>query len=390
VNLYPWYALQADPANIDLDYATFRGPGEWCLSDPAEDPDSYEFYLHSCKNLFQAQYRAWDAAVQDLLPGNGTAALVGETGWPSAGGSYPEYSTPELEEIFTNSLHTWVWSNARVWYPGKVYDVYPEFTLLFEMYDEPLKPGGSQEPHWGLFHEDGSQKFHLRIRGDAVGVYRPSNATFYLGVSGDYGEYVADTAITYGIPGDEPITGDWDGDGIDTIGVYRDGVFYLRNANTSGFADLVVPFGVPGDVPVAGDWDGDGIDTIGVYRKGVFFLRNSNAAGAADLTFAFGLSGDVPVAGYWTGEGSDTVGVYRPSDLTFYVKFTNTGGYADGRTQFGLGEGAIPVAGDWYGSGYDRVGVYRYGEFDLQSGYHRNNFSFGVAGDLPLSGNWGL
>jgi hypothetical protein len=393
VNLYPWYALQADPANIDLDYATFRGPNVWCLSGPAPAPDSAEFYHQSCSNLFQAQYRAWDAAVQDLVPGNGTAALVGETGWPSAGGPHPEYSTPELEGIFTNGLYVSIWASDRGWFNGKVGDrfAHPEFTLLFEMYDEPLKPGGTQEPHWGLFHEDGSRKLPLKIkaRPATVGVYRPSNATFYLTKSNyvSLGNF-ADAVISYGIPGDLPITGDWDGDGIDTVGVYRNGVFYLRNSNTSGLADLVVPFGVPGDVPIAGDWDGDGIDTVGVYRNGVFFLRNCDSAGPADLAFAYGAPGDIPIAGDWTGKGSDSVGVYRPSESRFYLKSTNASGYADLVDL--LWGGDHPLVGDWQNSGRDLVGLYRDGEFHLQAGRHLIHFRFGVVGDLPIGGAWGL
>ena len=32
-----------------------------------------------------------------------------------------------------------------------------------------------------------------------------------------------------------------------------------------GFATIVFDFGQAGDQPIAGDWDGDGIDTIGIY-----------------------------------------------------------------------------------------------------------------------------
>jgi len=52
------------------------------------------------------------------------------------------------------------------------------------------------------------------------------------------------------------VTGDWDNDGRDTIGVYRNGVFYLRNSNTAGNADLYFALGIPGDLPIAGNWDG--------------------------------------------------------------------------------------------------------------------------------------
>jgi hypothetical protein len=50
--------------------------------------------------------------------------------------------------------------------------------------------------------------------------------------------------------------GDWNNDGIDTIGIYRNGTFYLRNENTIGFANIVLDLGNPGDMPIAGNWDG--------------------------------------------------------------------------------------------------------------------------------------
>ena len=36
------------------------------------------------------------------------------------------------------------------------------------------------------------------------------------------------------------MAGDWNGDGIDSVGIYRNGIFYLRNTNSTGFADIVV------------------------------------------------------------------------------------------------------------------------------------------------------
>jgi hypothetical protein len=62
--------------------------------------------------------------------------------------------------------------------------------------------------------------------------------------------------LTYGSPGDKPVVGDWNGDGVDTIGVYRDGTFHLRNSNTNGFAEIVFSLGMSGDMPISGDWNG--------------------------------------------------------------------------------------------------------------------------------------
>ena len=81
--------------------------------------------------------------------------------------------------------------------------------------------------------------------------------------------------------------------------MYRNGVYFLRNTNTAGNADLAFAFGSPGDIPVTGDWNGDGIDTIGMYRNGVYYLRNTNTAGNADLAFTYGSTGDIPVTGKW-------------------------------------------------------------------------------------------
>ena len=55
-----------------------------------------------------------------------------------------------------------------------------------------------------------------------------------------------------------------------------------------------VGFGDPGDIPIVGDWNGDGIDTIGVVRGNTWYLRNSNTTGVADVTFTFGDAGDRP------------------------------------------------------------------------------------------------
>ena len=61
----------------------------------------------------------------------------------------------------------------------------------------------------------------------------------------------------------------------------------------------VVSVASAGVHPIAGDWNGDGVDTIGFYNSatGAFFLKNSNANGYADISFVFGVGGAAPVAG---------------------------------------------------------------------------------------------
>ena len=223
--------------------------------------------------------------------------------------------------------------------------------------------------------------------GDTVGVFRPSLGTVYLKNANTTG--FADIAFNYGLPGDYPVMGDWNGDGIDTIGVYRNGSFYLRNSNTIGFAAMTFAFGAPGDQPVAGDWDGDGVDTIGVYRNGNFLLRNSNTSGVPQLSFALGNPGDIGLAGDWNGDGVDTTGVFRPSNGIIFLKNTNETGLADVALNYGI-PGDKPVIGDWDNDGIDTIGVYRNGRFFLRNsntiGFANIVFDLGNPGDYPVAG----
>jgi putative pyrroloquinoline-quinone binding quinoprotein len=224
-----------------------------------------------------------------------------------------------------------------------------------------------------------------------TGVFRPTNGLVYLKNSTVSG--FADVVLNYGLPGDYPVAGDWNGDGIDSIGVYRNGSFYLRNSNTLGYADLQFPFGTPGDQPVVGDWNGDGVDTIGVFHSSsfTFYLRNSNAPGPADMVFSLGIPGDVGIAGDWNGDGKETTGVFRPSNGIIFLKNTNATGYADIALNFGL-PGDRPVIGDWDNDGIDTIGVYRNGTFYLRNsnmiGFAEIFFALGIPGDLPIAGNW--
>jgi hypothetical protein len=110
-----------------------------------------------------------------------------------------------------------------------------------------------------------------------------------------------------------------------------------------------------GWVPIVGDWDGDGVETIGLYdgAAGKFFLRNSNSAGVADTVFRYGpqSAGWKPVSGDWDGNGQDTVGLFSASTSTFYLRNDNSAGVADHVIRYGpAGSGWMPLIGDWDGS----------------------------------------
>lgn len=171
----------------------------------------------------------------------------------------------------------------------------------------------------------------------------------------------------FGNPGDIAFSGDWDGDGVKTPGLYRqsDGYVYLRNSNTQGVADIAFYFGNPGDIPIAGDFDGDGRDTVSIYRPSEqrFYIVNKlgsgdKGLGAADYSFQFGNPGDKPFVGDFNGDGFDTIGLHRESTGLVYFRNTNSTGVADFQFIYG-NPGDKLVAGDWDGDGTDTVAVYR-------------------------------
>ena len=148
-----------------------------------------------------------------------------------------------------------------------------------------------------------------------------------------------------------PVAGDWNGNGTETVGIFRpsEARVYLRNTNTQGVGDVSYEFGEAGDIPIAGDWDGNGIDSIALWRPStnqVFFDDTHDGV----PEFVFNYSGAEPadriVAGDWDDDGKDTVGVYRPGDATFYLRDTFTQSAANIIIEMGAAY-MSPVAGSW-------------------------------------------
>jgi hypothetical protein len=63
------------------------------------------------------------------------------------------------------------------------------------------------------------------------------------------------------------VAGDWDGDGLDTVGLYNpsDRRWYLNNKTDGSITDLVVlrTLGLPANArPITGNWDGKGAENV--------------------------------------------------------------------------------------------------------------------------------
>jgi Tol biopolymer transport system component len=238
---------------------------------------------------------------------------------------------------------------------------------------------------------------------DTIGVFRPSTGQFLLRNSNTSGP--PNVTINFGQSGDQPLAGDWNGDGLDDVGVFRNGQFRLRQPvifngqPTNVVSTIVVNFGAPGDLAVVGDWNGDGIDTPGVFRPstGQFLFTNSdNVNNSTPHAFAIsfrGDEGDKPVAGDWDGNGLDTFGVYRESAACAFLLTNNNFSINIIATGFCAAPPVSPVMGDWNGNGVDTNGVYSGSQavFNLSNnltGPPEFQVRFGQAGDLPVAGDW--
>ena len=119
-----------------------------------------------------------------------------------------------------------------------------------------------------------------------------------------------------------PIAGDWNGNGIRSIGYFNAGTwqFDVNGDGKFDFEDSTTQFGRSGDLPLVGDFNGDGIEEIAVYRSGTWLIdtNGNRQLDATDKTFQLGGATDKPVVGDFDGDGIDEPGLYRESTGSDY------------------------------------------------------------------------
>jgi hypothetical protein len=202
--------------------------------------------------------------------------------------------------------------------------------------------------------------------------------------------------VLWGQAGDQPVLGDWDGDGVETPGVLRGNTWWLTNDPVAldGARWTSFVYGSGGDTALVGDWNGDGVDTVGVRHGNTFYLSNTNSSAPSTYGFSFGDLGDPVVVGNWDGDASGTDGVGVVKGDAWYVKNTLSGSAADDGWFYGAA-GDKPVVGDWDGDGQDDPGVYRgiggMGAWFLGKQHQQANLAgfwsyFGDGSEFPLAG----
>jgi serine-aspartate repeat-containing protein C/D/E len=133
--------------------------------------------------------------------------------------------------------------------------------------------------------------------------------------SGEPRSDVIDHVFRFGSEGDQPVAGDFNGDGVSSLGIFRGGRWLLDVNGDGRFDtehDTLSEFGQAGDIAIVGDFNGDGLDEIAVVR-GNQVIVDSNGNGKLDITdrvFELQGDGDGVVVGDFDGDGIDEAAFY--------------------------------------------------------------------------------
>jgi len=249
-----------------------------------------------------------------------------------------EFKRPDSPVVVNPANQAWLFRNYNA--AGAV-----DFSFL---YGQGLSDYQPLNGDWNGDDID-TQGVYTRFSASNIGVFALSNTFNGFDVS-----TLPAFVYTDASPNWLPARGDWNADGIDSVGAYNisTGVWVLTNINASttpSYSAFAFGGGA-GILPVQGDWDGDGGDSIGVYNfaNNRFILSNGITGSATvNFNFVYGAAGSYPIVGDWDGDGIDTPGLYNPTTGQWLLRNSNTTGAADIAFVYGQGAGLIGRAGQW-------------------------------------------
>jgi CHAP domain len=221
-----------------------------------------------------------------------------------------------------------------------------------------------------------------------------TNGTWLLHTTS--GAAITGNGFLWGIPGDIPVPGDYNGDGKSDLVTWRPstGMWYMRTVTGAAIAGTGTHFGQAGDIPVPGDYNGDGIADFALFRPSTGQWLIETTAGVTIPDFAsttgYGHPGDIPVPGDYNGDGVSDIALWRPSNGEWFLR-TTAGGVITGDDFLWGVAGDYPVPGDYNGDGESDLATYRPSTggwfFRTTSGrtITGTGSDFGVPGDVPMA-----
>lgn len=224
-----------------------------------------------------------------------------------------------------------------------------------------------------------------------LAVWRPSNGTWYvLGGPGSQ-----QTIQGWGLNGDIPVPGDFDGDGKTDFSVWRpsDGKWYVINTSDSSWS--ITEWGLTNDVPAPADYDGDGKTDRAVFRPAEskwYIFQSSNSA---FVITPFGISGDTPAPADYDGDGKADIGVWRTSNRKFYsINSSNLAFYTIDPNFDPSNPDWEVVSSDYDGDGkadyaiYDKTAANWYIRSSITGTFPTNPVTWGSAGDRSVPNDY--
>jgi uncharacterized delta-60 repeat protein len=183
-----------------------------------------------------------------------------------------------------------------------------------------------------------------------------------------------------GTAGDTPLFGDFSGFGFSTRmlrGIRNGTVTWIISSSQRTLSGEQTT-----DIPIVGDFEGDGRDEIGFFRDGAWYGGVSDPVPPFAVVKQWGIAGDIPVPGDYDGDRQTDYAVFRPSTGVWWIDRSTAGMIA---VQFGL-NGDIPVPSDYDGDGKTDIAIFRDGVWwQIQSSNSAVKVDpWGVAGDIPI------
>jgi N-acetylmuramoyl-L-alanine amidase len=221
----------------------------------------------------------------------------------------------------------------------------------------------------------------------AVGLFDPTTGSWYL----RDGTGHTTQLTSFGSKGAVPLAGDWDGDGIDTPGLYLPDAGRLIIRNGSDAVSYIYAMAADG-LPVVADTDGDGRDSVSIAKGGRLYVIDGLGSGPASLDGPDPLPITLPartealVGGDFDGDGVDEVAALHDGSVEL----------VQGARPVTLGYigTALPVAGDWDGDGIYTVGGYdpwraQFRFYAADGETVPGPVEYGSTGMLPVAGEFG-
>ena len=209
---------------------------------------------------------------------------------------------------------------------------------------------------------------------DDIGLYRHSNGQWHI-------KSVKKNDVLYGSypyggnDSDIPLAGDFDGDGVSDIALYRhsNGQWHIKSVKKNDVLYGSYPYGgQESDIPLVGDFDGDGFDDIALYRKssGQWHIKSVKKNVVLYGSYPYGgQESDMPIVGDFDGDGVDDIALYRHSNGQWHIKSVKKNDVLYGSYPYGGQESDIPQVGDFDGDGVDDIALYRHsnGQWHIKS-----------------------